>query len=87
MKLSDELTLLQASKWNWAGLAARAKDNWANDVLGWIPVGRRHTYNLVATNSMKQLRIVMTAMMMRMTMMTMMMMMPSSRRFLLEAAP
>jgi len=30
-----------STKWNWVGHAARAKDNWALDIMKWNPIGKR----------------------------------------------
>ena len=41
-QLPDILQMLKTSKWNWAGRAANATDNWANEVLSWVPIGKRN---------------------------------------------
>ena len=33
--------MLKTSKWNWAGHAARAKDNRALDIMKWNTIGKR----------------------------------------------
>jgi len=40
-KLPDVLQMLKTSKWNWAGHAARANNNWALSVIKWDPIGKR----------------------------------------------
>jgi len=39
--LPEVLQMLKTSKWNWEGHAARAKDNWALDIMKWNPIGKR----------------------------------------------
>jgi len=41
-QLPDILQMLKTSKLNWPGHAARATDNWANEVLPWAPIGKRN---------------------------------------------
>jgi len=40
-KLPDVLQMLKTSKWNWAGHAARANNNWALSIIKWDPTGKR----------------------------------------------
>jgi len=35
-------TKIKTSKWNWVGHAARATDNWADEVLFWDLIGKRN---------------------------------------------